>query len=133
VLAQSPCYPIAVYNVRHVGECVAQLIHRIRETGTTNYHLIGFSLGAHVPNYVANVLKEQSIRLPRITGLDPAMPLFITSPNDEKLDSTDADFVDVIHTNALIQGKIEKCGHVDFYMNGGIIQPGCWTMGRSGL
>jgi pancreatic lipase-related protein 2 len=93
--------------------------------------LIGFSLGAHVPNFAANTLKEHNIFLPRITGLDPAMPLFITSPIEEKLDPSDADFVDVIHTNALIQGKIEKCGHVDFYMNGGIVQPGCWTMGRS--
>lgn len=57
-------------------------------------------------------------------GLDPALPLFMTVSKDEKLDSSDADFVDVIHTNALIQGKIEKCGHVDFYMNGGVMQPG---------
>lgn len=48
----------------------------------------------------------------------------MTVSKDEKLDSSDADFVDVIHTNALIQGKIEKCGHVDFYMNGGVMQPG---------
>lgn len=47
------------------------------------------------------------------------MPLFVTADADNKLDSSDAEFVDVFHTNALVQGKIEQCGHVDFYMNGG--------------
>uniref|UniRef100_A0A182MGH1 Lipase domain-containing protein n=1 Tax=Anopheles culicifacies TaxID=139723 RepID=A0A182MGH1_9DIPT len=41
------------------------------------------------------------------------------------MDQSDADFVDVIHTNAGVYGKIEACGHVDFYMNGGQNQPGC--------
>lgn len=50
---------------------------------------------------------------------------------DEKLDPSDAEFVDVIHTNALLQGKIERCGHADFYMNGGVMQPGCFTSGSS--
>lgn len=59
------------------------------------------------------------------------MPLFITASRDNKLDETDAKFVDVIHTNALLQGKIERCGHVDFYMNGGIVQPGCFQADSS--
>lgn len=66
-----------------------------------------------------------------LLGLDPAMPLFITASNDNKLDPSDAAFVDVIHSNALVQGKIERCGHVDFYMNGGILQPGCVKSGTS--
>lgn len=53
------------------------------------------------------------------------MPLFMTASKENKLDESDARFVDVIHTNALLQGKIERCGHADFYMNGGIVQPGC--------
>jgi hypothetical protein len=35
----------------------------------------------------------------------------------------------VIHTNALVQGQIERCGDVDYYMNGGIFQPGCGGFG----
>lgn len=59
------------------------------------------------------------------------MPLFITAPASEKLDASDAAYVDVIHTNALVQGKLERCGHADFYMNGGIMQPGCYSQGTS--
>lgn len=69
------------------------------------------------------------IKLPSIVGLDPAMPLFITASRANKLDESDARFVDVIHTNALLQGKIERCGHADFYMNGGVVQPGCFSSG----
>lgn len=59
------------------------------------------------------------------------MPLFITASAENKLDPSDASFVDVIHTNAFVQGKVERCGHVDFYMNGGILQPGCVRSGSS--
>lgn len=48
------------------------------------------------------------------------MPLFVTATVDNKLDATDAEFVDVLHTNSLVQGKVEQCGHVDFYVNGGM-------------
>lgn len=60
------------------------------------------------------------------SGLDPALPLFITFNKDRRLDKTDAKFVDVLHTDALVEGKAESCGHIDFYMNGGLEQPGCW-------
>lgn len=42
------------------------------------------------------------------------------------MDSSDAEFVDVIHTDAGIFGFPTSIGHVDFYPNGGISpQPGC--------
>lgn len=123
-LAVAPCYPIAVYNVQHVGECLAQLIRRLEYHGAKDIHVVGFSLGAHVPAFAANYLRPY--RLGRITGLDPAMPLYVTVGPEEKLDATDAEFVDVYHTNAFVQGKIEPSGHIDFYMNGGVNQPGCW-------
>ncbi|XP_050310460.1 lipase member H-like [Anthonomus grandis grandis] len=123
-LNKSPCYPAAVWNSRHVGTCVAQLIDRIRDMGAENIHVIGFSLGAHITNYLSIALRPY--KLPRITGLDPALPGFITGNLDEKLDKSDATFVDVYHTNALMQGKAEESGHVDFYFNGGSVQPGCW-------
>ena len=66
-------------------------------------------------------------RIPRITGLDPAMPGFLTVSRRSKLDRNDAQFVDVIHTNAFFQGQLQESGHVDFYVNGGVVQPGCWV------
>jgi hypothetical protein len=60
-----------------------------------------------------------------VIGLDPALPLFATLSDAWKLDSGDADFVDVIHTNGGIFGKIEAAGHADFFVNGGSFQPAC--------
>jgi hypothetical protein len=62
--------------------------------------------------------------------LDPAGPFFSLNDTETRLDTTDADFVDVIHTDSgsLTDGQltfIEAIGHVDFYPNGGIDQPGC--------
>lgn len=54
--------------------------------------------------------------------MDPALPLFINAAPADKLDASDAEFVDVYHSNAFVQGQIERCGTVDFYMNGGICE-----------
>lgn len=81
--------------------------------------------GAHVTNFVAIALRPYKV--PRITGLDPALPGFLTFNLDDKLDKTDAEFVDVYHTNAFMQGQFEQSGHIDFYINGGVLQPGCWA------
>lgn len=124
-LCRGPCYPFAMFNIIQVGRCVADFIRRLQQHADSplQLHIVAFSLGAHVSNYVANSLEDYKI--PRITGLDPALPGFITRNGLRKLDPTDANFVDVVHTNGLAQGQIERCGHVDFYMNGGFSQPGC--------
>lgn len=66
VLTPGPCYVSAVHNTKHVGACVAQLVERILDMGTDNIHIIGFSLGAQLSNYVATNLK--TFKIPRITG-----------------------------------------------------------------
>lgn len=61
-----------------------------------------------------------------LVGLDPAGPLFTKWPKSLKLDASDAEFVDVIHTDAGIFGYPRKIGHADFWPNQGISpQPGC--------
>lgn len=129
-MAELPCYPTAAINTKQAGECTAAMLMNIKgahkEFNIKNVHGIGFSLGAHVVSFTSNYLKETiGLKLKRITGLDPALPFFATNDLNWKLDRNDADFVDVIHTNAGIYGKIEQCGDVDFYVNGGQNQPGC--------
>lgn len=60
-----------------------------------------------------------------ITGLDPAGPLFTKVDTKYRLDPSDALYVDVVHTDALNIGTVEKVGHTDFWANGGFTQPGC--------
>lgn len=60
-----------------------------------------------------------------IVGLDPAGPLFASTPPAVRLDPSDATFVDVIHTDAKRWGIEQSCGHIDFYPNGGVDQVGC--------
>jgi len=112
-----------------VGEYVARFLEFVSsETRISldDIHVLGHSLGAHVAGYVGNYL---SGRLGRITGLDPAGPAYETpylKNSKDRLDSTDADFVDVIHTCAGSLGFLRPLGHVDFYPNGGTFkQPGC--------
>ncbi|KAH8412678.1 hypothetical protein KR009_004492, partial [Drosophila setifemur] len=124
-LVRSPCYPQAVYNLPLVSKCLAQLINNLVDLGIVKnelIHLIGFSLGGQVAGQTANYLKR---KLTRITGLDPAKPLFILADDSRRLDPGDADFVDVIHTDVLSRGMLRSMGHVDFYPNFGALQPGC--------
>ncbi|XP_073946865.1 pancreatic triacylglycerol lipase-like [Choristoneura fumiferana] len=127
----------AVANTRRVGSDVVQFLKRlIALTGArmSDFHFIGHSLGAHICSFVSFHLGGVS----RITGLDPAQPCFRTSDISERLDKSDADFVDVIHTNGRLLKKIgfglpEPTGHADFYPNGGMQQPGCHDNGTKSL
>lgn len=62
--------------------------------------------------------------------MDPAGPFFDNTHPAVRLDPSDAEFVDCIHTDgssifSLGLGTPEPMGHVDFYPNGGYHQPGC--------
>ncbi|XP_046641911.1 pancreatic lipase-related protein 2-like isoform X2 [Daphnia pulicaria] len=108
-------YDHAHANIRLVGLEVAFLVNTmIVELGVkaSDVHLIGHSLGAHTAGYAG----EKIFQLGRITGLDPAGPYFRGMPSFACLDPSDALFVEAVHTDG---------GFLDFYPNGGLIQPGC--------
>ena len=67
-------------NTRVVGAQVKSLISKLINLeiiDVSNFHLVGHSLGAHVMGYAGKGFnQENEFKLPRITGLDPAGPMF---------------------------------------------------------
>ncbi|XP_046636690.1 pancreatic lipase-related protein 2-like isoform X2 [Daphnia pulicaria] len=120
-------YNQAFVNIRLVGLEIAFLVKTlVGKLGVTpsDVHLIGHSLGAHTSGYAG----EKIANLGRITGLDPAGWYFRRMPTFARLDPSDAQFVDAVHTDGegiLAVGLLEPLGHLDFYPNGGGRQPGC--------
>ncbi|XP_072180527.1 pancreatic triacylglycerol lipase-like [Diadema setosum] len=119
-------YATSRANTRVVGREIANLIELLASTTGASYgsmHIIGHSLGAHTAGYAG----EARSGIGRLTGLDPAGPEFSGYENECKLDSSDANFVDAIHTDggATGAGLLEQLGHQDFYPNEGVDQPGC--------
>lgn len=68
---------------------------------------------------------KKSLKLRRITGLDPANPAFFPSFFYQPLTHSNAEFVDILHTDANAYGQPYSTGTVDFWPNGGSKQPGC--------
>ncbi|XP_028824600.1 endothelial lipase-like isoform X2 [Denticeps clupeoides] len=123
-------YPTAVNHTRLVGHRIASLLNWLQDEEQLvlgNVHLIGYSLGAHVAGYAGTFVKG---RLGRITGLDPAGPMFEGVESHRRLSPDDAAFVDVLHTYTrealgVSIGIQQPIGDIDIYPNGGDVQPGC--------
>lgn len=123
-------YAQAANNARVVGAQVAHmtnLIMTLYKQKADKFHIIGHSMGAHAAGHAGSVVPG----LARITGLDPVEQYFEACDASVRLDTSDATFVDVIHSDGLPfldklgLGMSDAIGHIDFYPNGGEIMPGC--------
>ncbi|XP_065205846.1 endothelial lipase-like [Planococcus citri] len=130
-LAHQGCYyGSAVPSAPQIGRCAASLLKQLfnirSEVTIDQFHFIGFSLGAQICAQVSKHLRP--LRIPRITGCDPAFPGFFGGTQDsiDILNKQHADFVDVIHTNMGVSGVYLSDAHYDIYADDGTAQPGCY-------
>ena len=148
-------YTQAVKNAllvsQFVGNHMNDLItdhYRNPNSPFAHVHCLGHGVGAHICGVSSEVFKNgRPFWKPynRITALDPARVLFEDSDdgfqvhNTEKLDKSDAYFVDAIHTTS-VYGFNGRAGLVDHYVNNEYysgygnspvqisqLQPGCST------
>lgn len=83
-----------------------------------------------MPTYLAHICGAAGKRTRRgilntIVGLDPAGPLFDVSNPFSRLAVSDAQYVEVIHTDTQSLGIGFPIGNADFFPNGGSGMPGC--------
>ncbi|XP_058789935.1 lipase member H-B-like [Phymastichus coffea] len=89
-------------------------------------HVVGHSLGAHIAGFMGQYL---NFTISRVTGLDPANPLFYQF-NTDHINEKSGQLVDIIHTDGGFYGAYPPTGSLDFFANGGSRpQPGCQLFG----
>lgn len=118
-------YLAARNRVEPTGKVLAELLAMIaNNTGMaySSMSVIGHSLGGHVAGFAGKNLDGQ---LGSIMALDPAAPFFSVENPEQRLNATDAQYVQVIHTDGGLKGIDVPIGDSDFYPNGGRSQPGC--------
>jgi pancreatic triacylglycerol lipase len=122
-------YLTGYWNVEDVGSIVGDYISSMIDTyglSTSDFYLIGHSLGAHIAGCAgARVKFLRGSLVYSIVGLDPAGPLFTIGNTDNRIDSSDGDFVHIIHTNTALLGFSSSIGDADYFPNGGSSQNGC--------
>lgn len=85
-------------------------------------------MGAQIAGFAGKTVQNLTgLNISKITGLDPAGPLYFPFYPEGRLASSDADIVVTVHTDCLADGYYYQIGGIDFYPNGGTgSQPGCF-------
>ncbi|XP_061386543.1 lipase member H-A-like [Musca vetustissima] len=122
----------AVVNAKQLGPVLAKMLLQQFENGLDieKFHIVGHSLGGQMAGIVGREIyarSKKTKKIKRISALDPAFPLFYMTVGMAKhLSRHDAEFVDVIHTDAWLYGAPFSTGTADFWPNAGkTLQPGC--------
>lgn len=124
-------YPEAKDYIKDVAYNLFSILFECKtELGiqSEDMHLIGHSLGAHIAGICGYLFIEKyGSYLARISGLDPAGPLFDQKDSAAcRLTPTSALFVDAIYTNIQLFGSSFDVAVANFFPNGGENQPGCF-------
>ncbi|XP_037903034.1 lipase member I-like [Hermetia illucens] len=123
----------AVKNVYKVGAQAAGAILDMIDKGLNvkHLHIVGHSLGGQMAGVIGRTVYKESnetIKLPRLSALDPAYPGFYGYTNAAHLSRDDAELVDVLHTDSGVYGAPMSTGTVDFWPNNkNDQQPGCFV------
>lgn len=118
----------AAPNTRKVAHAIAEEMKKLIDSGLTLdlIHIVGHSLGGQTAGFIGKEMQKLGHKLRRISALDPAFPMFYPGLTLGHIEGEDADFVDIIHTDAGFYGAPVKTGTVDFWPNDGKrTQPGC--------
>ncbi|XP_053733348.1 phospholipase A1 member A isoform X1 [Synchiropus splendidus] len=124
IYISSYAYNLVVENYKEVSLQISVLINQLQKHGCElkSFHFICISLGSHVAGFVGTLFEG---KIGKITALDPAGPMFKGTDIYDRLDPSDAQFVEAIHTDTDYFGISIPVGHVDFFLNGGKDQTGC--------
>lgn len=96
---------------------------------TKRLHVIAFGLGTFIAGYVGKFFNNASMPIGRLTGLNPHNLANAGFLAPFEIKRTDARFVDIIHVDEVF-GMPTTNGHVDYWVNGGKNQPGCFGAGK---
>jgi len=121
--AETLNYIVARGRVNEVGTVVARFVDFTGQN-TNMVSVMGHSLGAHAAGAAG---KRTTGRLASVVGLDPGGPLFSLDVPADRIDFTDANFVEIHITDAGRLGFQHPVGHANYYPNWGTQQPGCGT------
>jgi pancreatic triacylglycerol lipase len=112
-------YVSARNQVGNVGGVVARFLDNLHEAGLMDFSRLTIachSLGGHVGGFVGKRVTRG--RINTIIGLNPAGPLFDVNNPAQRLDASDAEYVEIIHTEITTTGIGAPIAHANFYING---------------
>ncbi|XP_045482335.1 phospholipase A1-like [Harmonia axyridis] len=125
-------YALAAFGTESVGNIIGDVIKKLvvdYNVPRKNIVVIGHSLGGQISGWVGKRFRKlTNSTLPRIIALDPAGPLFLSRPEEKRLNKHDAEVVMVLHSDGGKLGFGSSCGTIDIFPNGGSDQPGCFRV-----